>query len=155
MFFQTFSSFFSFYKLFFNFTITLEQVIRFSWFFLLEKSPFLLGAIINFAVMRQYYVCLSFSLNICLGYNSLKYWWILPKFGFMLAVNNLIYMWLYMYNLWLYVRYFLPGYINNLNFCFNVCFVVDIFMWQKLRDFNNGYFNFHLWGEKGILLVKK
>ena len=70
--------FFSFlYKLFFFFHNNFKtyDLIFITFFF--EMSPSHLDTTVNFAEMRQYKVCVSFSLNICLIYKSRKNWRIL------------------------------------------------------------------------------
>ena len=64
-------------------------IYRYRYRFVLEKSPFHLGTIINFVAMWQYKICLSFCQNICLIYKSCKNWSIRIKLGHFLAVSNL------------------------------------------------------------------
>ena len=47
------------------------------------------GTIVNFVVMHLFKVCLSHCLNICLGYESLKKFSVLKKFGYIFAISNI------------------------------------------------------------------
>ena len=78
-------------KQFFYFMISFGQMILFFiyLFNFFKRSPFHIGTIVNFVSMRQFKVCLSVYLNICLGYKSRKNLSVITKFGYVFAISNL------------------------------------------------------------------
>ena len=53
-----------------------------------HRATLLLPNVINFVAMREFKVCLSVGLNICLGYKSRKNSSILTKFAYVFRVKN-------------------------------------------------------------------
>ena len=93
LFFTLFHFFRGFYgQAIFLFTISVERKLLYLYFLLLlllKRSPFHLGTTVNFVAVRQFIVCLSDCMNVCLGYKSSKNWLILTKFGYVFVVSKL------------------------------------------------------------------
>ena len=66
----------------------MKECSDFYIFSFFQRYPFELNTYFNFVTMREFKVCLSTGLRICLGYKSSKKRSILTKLGYVFAVSN-------------------------------------------------------------------